>query len=56
MKILLFGDGTLQLEFSGKELDAQIQLLKMFKPTDDAHAQQLDEVLTTLQLVRIAKK
>lgn len=56
MKIILKGDASLTIEFSGKELDAQIQLLKMFKPTDDAHAQQLDEVLTTLQLVRIAKK
>ena len=56
MKILLFGDGTLQLEFSGHELDAQIQLLKMFKVEDKDHARQMDEVLTTLQLLRIAKK
>lgn len=56
MKIKLFGDGTLQLEFSGKELDAQIQLLEMFKVQDKQHAQLLDETLTTLQLMRIAKK
>ena len=56
MKIILRGDGSLIIEFSGKELNSQIRLLKMFKVEDKDHALQLDEILTTLQLMRIAQK
>lgn len=56
MKLTLRGDGSLTIEFSGKELDAQIQLLKMFKVEDKQHARQMDDMLNTLQLLRTSRK
>lgn len=56
MKIKLMADGTLILELNKHELDAQIQLLKMFKVEDKQHAFDLDCTLNILQWNRICKK